>query len=162
MSENNPKPLYEWAAAEVGDTAPPKQTLLDAAQVLMYARTSGETSKVYVDEAFARSRGFDGLAVPFSMAVRIAPGRRSTIMRHKGYAHPVRPTPFARWQCETFAPMKVGDVITVESRMDEKFERRGRKFLVWKVTGRNQHGEVVVEYRSTNMWEGATPADRER
>ena len=155
-------PTYEWDVAEVGDAAPPKNTPIDEAVLELYTRTSGDHNPLYSDEAFARSKGLDGLGVPVSAAVRVAPGRRATIMRVKGYAHPVRPTPCARWQCETFGPMKVGDVITVQSFLDEKYEKRGRKYLVWRVEGRNQRGELVVVYRSTNVWEGAKPGDRTR
>jgi hypothetical protein len=114
------------------------------------------------DEAFAHAHGFDGLAVPVSMTIRVAPGRRALIIDRKGYGHPVRPTPFARWQCELHAPMKVGDTITSNSQLGDKFEKNGRKYLVWQVEAYNQHGEKVAEYRATNSWEGAKPEDRSR
>ena len=155
-------PLYEWAVAAVGDSVPPIDTLVDPARIALYIKTSGDNNPIYSDEKFAKSVGLDGLAVPVSMAMRVAPTRRAIIMSRKGYKHPVRPTPFARWECTFFAPMKPGDVITSESQMSEKFEKRGRKYVVWKVAGRNQRGEVVMEYRSTNSWEGAKPEDRNR
>jgi len=156
------RPVYEWAAAEVGDTAPDKSTAVSRALVELYVRTSGDANPLYTDEAFARSKGLPGLALPVAAAVRIAPGKRSTIIRHKGYQHPVRPTPFARWECETFAPVQPGDVITSTSMLDEKYEKRGRKYLVWKVEARNQRGELVLIHRATNAWEGADPRDRTR
>jgi 3-hydroxybutyryl-CoA dehydratase len=162
MENQNARPVYEWDAAEVGDTAPDKTVAVTPALVALYARTSDDDNPLYTDERFARAHGFDGLAVPVSMAVRMAPGKRSTIIKHKGYQHPVRPTPFARWQCETFVPVKPGDVITSESFLDEKYEKRGRKYLVWKVIGRNQRGEIVVIHRATNVWEGSKPDDRVR
>jgi acyl dehydratase len=156
------RPVYEWEAAQPGDTAPDKQVEVPPALVALYARTSGDASPLYTDEAFARGRGLEGLAVPYSMAMRMAPGKRATIMRYLGYRHPVRPTPFSHWQCETFAPVRVGDTITSHSVMEQKYERNGRKYLVWKVEGRNQRGELVVVHRATNMWDGGKPADRER
>jgi acyl dehydratase len=161
MQEANPLPVYEWAAAEVGDTAPDKTVIMTRELIALYVNTSGDNNPLYTDQAFARAHGLPDVAVPVSMAVRIAPGKRSTIIRHKGYQHPVRPTPFARWECETFAPVQPGDVITSESFLDEKYER-GRKYLVWKVIGRNQRGEIVVVHRATNAWEGSKPDDKVR
>jgi acyl dehydratase len=146
----------------VGDTTQDKVVTVTRQLVDLYVRTSGDANPLYIDEAFAKSRGLGDIAVPISAAVRIAPGKRSTIIRAKGYQHPVRPTPFARWECETFAPVLPGDVITSTSCLDEKFEKRGRKYLVWKVVGRNQRGEIVVIHRATNAWEGSQPRDRVR
>jgi hypothetical protein len=33
---------------------------------------------------------------------------------------------------------------------------------VWHVTARNEGGEPVMEYRSTNCWDGARPEDKKR
>ena len=160
-NEDNP-PVYEWSVAEIGDSALPEDHPVDPARIALYVKTSGDRNPLFTDEKLARSLGFDGLKVPASMAIRMAPGRRTHIMKQKGYRQPIRPTPFARWECQFFAPVKPGDVITSESRLDEKYEKRGRKYLVWKVTGRNQRGENVVEYLWTNSWEGSKPEDRTR
>lgn len=162
MDTPTERPVYEWAAAEAGDTAPDKTVTVTRELVALYADTSGDRNPLYTDAVFAREHGFDKGAVPFSMAVRMAPGKRATIIRHKGFSHPVRPTPFARWECETFAPVLPGDVITSESVMEEKYEKRGRKYLVWKAIGRNQRGEIVVIHRATNVWEGSRPEDKVR
>ena len=162
MSNEENRPVYEWSVAEVGDSVAPRVTTVDPDRIALYVKTSGDRNPLFTDEKFARSLGFEGLKVPASMAIRMAPGRRTRIMKQKGYRQPIRPTPFARWECQFFAPVKPGDVITSESRLDEKYEKRGRKYLVWKVTGYNQRGEVVVEYRATNSWEGFKPEDRVR
>ncbi|MCC6472957.1 MAG: MaoC family dehydratase [Burkholderiales bacterium] len=162
MTVENERPIYEWAVAQVGDTIAPARVRVDPARIALYVKTSGDDNPIYTDEAFARSKGLDGCAVPIAMAMRVAPTRRSVIMANKGYRHPVRPTPFARWQVEFAAPMKPGDVVTSESKLGEKFDKRGRKYLVWHVKGSNQDGAPVLEYRSTNAWEGTRPEDTER
>jgi len=162
MTDETQRPIYEWTAAEVGDSVAPRDTVVETSRIAQYVATSGDTNPLYTDEAFAHAHGFDGLAVPVSMTIRVAPGRRALIIDRKGYGHPVRPTPFARWQCELHAPMKVGDTITSNSQLGEKFEKNGRKYLVWQVEAYNQHGEKVAEYRATNSWEGAKPEDRSR
>lgn len=162
MANQEDKPVYEWAVAEVGDTIPPADIRVEPSRIDLYVKTSGDDNPIYSDAEFAKSKGLDGCAVPVAMAMRVAPTRRSVIIREKGYKHPVRPTPFARWECQFFAPMKPGDVITSETRLGEKFEKRGRKYVVWTISARNQRGEKVLEYRSTNCWEGAKPEDKTR
>ncbi|OGA25474.1 MAG: hypothetical protein A3I01_18190 [Betaproteobacteria bacterium RIFCSPLOWO2_02_FULL_65_24] len=162
MANEDTTPVYEWAVAEVGDSVPPADIKVDPDRIALYVKTSGDDNPIYTDEAFARSKGLDGTAVPIAMAMRVAPTRRSVIMKEKGCKHPVRPTPFARWQCEFFAPLKAGELITSESQLGEKFEKRARKYVVWHVKARNERGEPVLEYRSTNCWEGAKPEDRKR
>lgn len=162
MANQEDKPVYEWAVAEVGDTIPPADIRVEPSRIDLYVKTSGDNNPIYSDAEFAKSKGLDGCAVPVAMAMRVAPTRRSVIIREKGYKHPVRPTPFARWECQFFAPMKPGDVITSETRLGEKFEKRGRKYVVWTISARNQRGEKVLEYRSTNCWEGAKPEDKTR
>lgn len=155
-------PVYEWDEATIGDGVSEYDASVEKDAVGLYVRSTGDENPLYVDAGFARSKGLDDLGVPVSMTMRVAPTRRAVIMAQKGYAHPVRPTPFARWECRTFAPMRPGDVITSTSRLAEKFEKRGRKFVVWEIVGHNQRGEKVVEHRCTNMWEGAKPEDRSR
>jgi len=162
MNDLTAKPPYEWDVATVGDTLPPRDTTVGYDLVQLYMDTSGDRNPVFTDAALARSCGLPGTTVPASMAMRVASTRRTTIMDAKGYSHPVRPTPFAKWECEFFAPITPGDVITANSQLDHKYEKNGRKYLVWKVTARNQRGEPVIEYRSTNAWEGSKPGDRSR
>ncbi len=150
MAIDTARPVYEWDVAEVGDSLPPDDSTVEARRIQTYV------------EAFARAHGFNGVAVPISMVCRVASTRRRQIMNAKGYEHPVRPTPFAHWECETFAPMQVGDVITSETKMAEKYEKRGRHYVVWHVVGRNQRGEKVLEYRYTNLWDLGKPEDRQR
>ena len=156
------RPSYEWAVAESGDTLPPKQVVIEPRLVDVYMDSSGDRNPLYTDAALARSVGLKATAIPSLMAIRVAPTSRTELMDHKGFDHPVRPTPYARWECEFFEPMQPGDMITTESQMAEKYEKNGRKYLVWQVVGRNQHGRKVVEYRTHNAWEGSKPHDRQR
>ena len=127
MANEDTTPVYEWAVAEVGDSVPPADIKVDPDRIALYVKTSGDDNPIYTDEAFARSKGLDGTAVPIAMAMRVAPTRRSVIMKEKGCKHPVRPTPFARWQCEFFAPLKAGELITSESQLGEKFEKHDHR-----------------------------------
>ncbi|MBI4200777.1 MAG: hypothetical protein HY531_00635, partial [Chloroflexi bacterium] len=63
---------------------------------------------------------------------------------------------------KTYAPLNVGDVISSESELGDKYERRGRKYLTWHVVGHNQRGEKVAEYDYTNLWDEGKPEDKVR
>lgn len=154
---------YTWDRAVVGDKAPGEATVeATAEKIRQYVDLEDDTNRLYVDEEFARKHGFVGPAVPIAMVCRVAPNRRAEIMEARGYEHPVRPTPFARWQCKTYAPLNVGDVITSTDEVSGKYERRGRRFLTWHVVGHNQRGEKVCEYYYTNLWDEGKPGDKAR
>jgi acyl dehydratase len=162
MPTDSKKPIYEWAVAKVGDRRRPESIPVSRSKVALYAKSSGDTNPLFTDEAFAKAHGFEAVAVPIAMTTRVAPHKRREIIAQNGYEAPVRPTPFARWQCKLFAPMKPGDVITSEAVVGEKFEKRGRRYITWSVIARNQNGETVAEYSATNSWEGSKPEDKTR
>ena len=162
MAHDDKKPIYEWAAARVGHRRKTISMPVKKERIDLYVKSSGDPNPLLSDEKFARAKGFETMAVPVAMTTRVAPHNRRSIMLQNGFEHPVRPTPFARWECRLFAPMKPGDVITSDARVGDKFEKRGRKYIVWEVVAHNQRGEKVAEYRTTNSWEGAKPEDKSR
>ena len=162
MAYDNTKPLYEWDVAKVGDTRKTISIPIKKERIDLYLRSTNDPNPILRDEKFARDRGFETTAVPVAMTTRVAPHNRRSIMLQNGYEHPMRPTPFARWECHLYAPMKPGDVITSDARVSDKFEKRGRKYIVWEVVAHNQRGEKVAEYRTTNCWDGAKPGDKTR
>lgn len=162
MSSDSNKPIYEWAVAKVGDSRKPESITVNPGKIDLYVKASGDTNPLFTDEAFAKAHGLESVAVPIAMTTRVAPHKRREIIAQNGYDAPVRPTPFARWQCKLFAPMKPGDVITSEGKVGAKFEKRGRRYITWQVEAHNQDGEKVAEYSVTNSWEGAKPEDKTR
>ena len=154
---------YTWDKATPGDKAPGEAKVeVTEDRVQQYVDSEDDTNRLYVDKEFARKPGFAGPAIPVSMVCRVAPNRRNEVMAAKGYVHPVRPTPFAHWQCKTFAPLQVGDVITSTAELSSKDERRGRHYVTWHVVGHNQRGEKVCEYYYSNLWDEGKPDDKTR
>ena len=66
-----------------------------------------------------------------------------------------RQTPFAKCEIRWHQPVAVGDVITGTRRVLEKYERRGSRFVTFRVEGVNQRGETVVEYDYTCIFDYA-------
>ena len=57
-------------------------------------------------------------------------------------------------QCRFAAPVHPGDTLTARSLVVEKRESTSRPafgIVTWRTEGYNQRGEVVVEYRRTNL-----------
>ena len=158
-----PEHWYTWDKAVAGDKAPAKAKVeVTSEKIQQYVDLEDDTNRLYVDNEFAQKLGFKGPAVPMAMVCHVAPNQRREVMQARGYDHPVRPTPFARWQCKTFAPLKVGDVVTSTTELGRKDERRGRHYLTWHVVGYNQRGEKVCEYSYTNLWDEGKLEDRSR
>jgi len=155
MTTETPLPPYEWDDAEIGDTRPPYDGYVDPDLVAKYVRITGDANPALRPEA-----GGDG--APLAMLIHMAPSGRADIMATKGFSPPVRPTPFARIELELFEKIHQGDVITTTASVVDKYERRGRKYLVWGVEGRNQSGRLVIRYRQHNVWEGSKSEDRTR
>lgn len=154
MTADEPK-YYDWDVARIGDTRAPQEHFVDPERVAQYVRISGDRNPAYLPEE-------GGDAVPLAMLIHMAPTGRADIMAERGYLPPVRPTPFARIQLELFAKIRQGDTVTTTAKVADKFEKRGRKYIVWEVEGRNQHGELVIRYHQQNVWEGGKPEDRTR
>ena len=66
-----------------------------------------------------------------------------------------RQTPFAKCEIRWHQPVCVGDVITGKRGVLEKYERRGSRFVTFRVEGVNQHGVTAVEYDYTCIFDYA-------
>ena len=64
-------------------------------------------------------------------------------------------TPFAKCEIRWHQPVSVGDVITGTRGVLEKYERRGSRFVTFRVEGINQHGIKAVEYDYTCIFDYA-------
>jgi acyl dehydratase len=66
-----------------------------------------------------------------------------------------RQTPFAKCTARWFAPIRVGDTLTSSAQVLEKYERRGSKFVTFRVEITNQDQDRVAEYDYTCIFEYA-------
>ncbi len=62
----------------------------------------------------------------------------------------------ARTEVEHKKPVKVGTKIRAEGRLSEKYEKRGKYYLVWEVTVRDESGDevLVAKYANCALPEG--------
>ena len=131
---------------------------IEKGAVAKFARAVGDLNPLYLDEPVARNSSYGGLIAPPTFLRSLIPGR---------YAKPF-PEPFSYVldggsEYKFFAPVRVGDRITVTRRMIELFEKQGKLgtmlFRVQEIRYANQHGEVAATQRTTTISYGTGPRD---
>ena len=151
MKANNVERLWDYDAVEQGQTGTDTLVTLTAENIEEYAAASQNDNSLY------RKAGEDAasdnllIAMP-TMVVTYAPLLRENIAEASGFvalersATARRQTPFAKCEIRWFAPVSEEDVITGSRRVLEKYERRGSRFVTFRVEASNQDGLKVGEY----------------
>jgi len=120
-------------------------------KVREYAHAVGETDARYLDPEAAREAGFDDVvAPPMFAAVYCGPALWPALMDPEiglDFSRMVHGAQEFTWH----EPVVAGDEITTEAELENKSERGGLEFFVFKTTSTNQRGELVSEGRWTNI-----------
>lgn len=114
-------------------------------QIANYSSVVGETNPLYTDDAAAKTGPYGEVVAPTGMLQTM----------HTGFGpDPKLQVPFksasfhAGQKMEFFAPIRVGDTITVWAQVKEIYEKTGRSgrmvFVVNRLTYRNQRQEPVA------------------
>ena len=162
--------LWDFDAVQPGQAGPRTTVKLTPENIATYALVSQNP-----DPRFQRagvSAEFEGALVPMpTMALSYAPMLRGEIAENNGFLAleqsktARRQTPFAKCEAHWFRPVREGDTITGQGRVLEKYERRGSKFVTFRIEAANQQGEPVGRYDYTCIFEYAkgqreVPQDR--
>ena len=102
---------------------------------------------IYFNEPYAKSQGHERIVVsPFLVFITII-GMSVEDLSLGG--------PFVGINdCRFHRPVYVGDTLTASSEVvDKRFSesRPGSAIVTWKTQGRNQHGDLVIEYVRSNL-----------
>ena len=152
--------LWNYEAVEPGQQGQPTLVTLTAATIGEYALAAQNPDSGY--QAAGANLEFDGrlVAMP-TMALAYAPLLREYIAENCGFValerskQARRQTPFAKCEVRWFAPALEGDTITGLRRVLEKYERRGSRFVTFRVEASNQRGERLAEYDYTCIFDYA-------
>ena len=151
--------LWTYDAVRVGQASPPTQVTLLAEHIAEYAACAQNPDPRYLMPS-PEPAGGRMMAMP-TMALTYAPLLREEIAEANGLVAQERSTtarrqtPFAKCEVRWHSPMRAGDTITSVGRVIDKYERRGSKFVTFRVEARNQHDELVAEYDYTSIFEYA-------
>ncbi|MBC8281107.1 MAG: MaoC family dehydratase [Chloroflexi bacterium] len=146
--------LWTFDSVEAGQIGNETTVEITAENIAEYARLALN------DDPYYQSGSNDLVAMP-TMVMTYAPLLREEIAAANGYvAFEVSKTarsqtPFAKCEARWFIPVVPGDVITGRRKVLEKYERRGSKFVTFRVEAINQRGEKAAEYDYTCIFEYA-------
>ncbi len=152
--------LWDFDAVEPGQAGPPTVVTITPEQIAEYASIAQNPDARY--RVGSGSAEYGGAAVPMpTMALSYAPLLRAEIAENNGFTAleqsktARRQTPFAKCAARWFRPARAGDTITSVGRVLEKYERRGSKFVTFRIEAENQRGEPVGRYDYTCIFEYA-------
>lgn len=152
--------LWTYEAVEPGQQGQPTTVSVTAANIAEYALAAQNQDPRYQQAGI--DQGYDGqlVAMP-TMVLTYAPLLRDGIAENSGFVAlewsktARRQTPFAKCEIRWFAPVFAGDTVTGSRQVLEKYERRGSRFVTFRVEATNQHGERVAEYDYTCIFDYA-------
>ncbi len=162
--------LWTYEAVEPGQQGLPTRVGITAENIAEYASVAQNPDPRYRQAGSDQEYAGEAVAMP-TMVLTYAPLLRDDIAEHSGFVAlersktARRQTPFAKCEIRWFGPVRAGDSITGNRRVLEKYERRGSRFVTFRVEATNQHGELVAEYDYTCIFDYAkgqreVPRDR--
>ena len=123
-----------YSELEIGQTSRYQKTVLQD-DIIMFAKLSGDLNPLHLDEEYARTTQFGGC---------IAHGMYTAAVMSAAMATKF-PGPGSLYLSQTLkfrAPVRVGDILTVDSELIKKRDRN--KSIVVSILVTNQDGQKVV------------------
>ena len=162
--------LWEYDAVEPGQAGHPTVVSLTPEHIAAYALVAQNPDARFQRAGTSPEYGGALVAMP-TMVLTCAPLLRDDIAARNGFVAleesrtARRQTPFAKCEIRWFRPLLAGDTITGTRRVLEKYERRGSKFVTFRVEASNQRGEQLATYDYTCIFSYArgqreVPRDR--
>ena len=151
--------LWTYDAVRVGQSGPTTQVTLSAEHIAEYAACAQNPDPRYMIPTPAPA-GERIMAMP-TMALTYAPLLRDEIAANNGFvaqersAVARRQTPFAKCEIRWYRPVYAGETLTGNRRVYQKYERRGSKFVTFRVSAFDEAGAVVASYDYTCIFEYA-------
>jgi acyl dehydratase len=148
MPEVGTKDL-KWEDLTPGKVIALQTYLISLDDIREEAEAYEDYNPIYSDVEFAARSDIGYVVAPFFLTL----GEFVLPLLKDGMKMGVN-TIFASSIKESFRPIFVGDVITKTLSVEETYEKRGKKFLVWRIEWRDQNGELVQSQLRTSYWVG--------
>ena len=152
--------LWDFDAVQPGQKGPVTEVHLTPELIAEYALSSQNPDPRFQQARASPEYGGGIVAMP-TMVLCYAPLMREDIAEASGFVAfeksvtARRQTPFAKCEVSWSRPARPGDTITGTRRVLEKYERRGNRFVVFRVEATNQDRETVAEYDYTCIFDYA-------
>ena len=151
---NEPEKLWDYDAVAIGQTGTETTVTITLDTLREYARATQHARGSELDRMNDAAHPAAVLAMP-SMVLAYAPLLRYDLAENNGFVAledskaARRQTPFAKCDIRWHTPVAVGDCITTTRRVLDKYERRGSRFVTFRVEAVNQRGVMVADYDYT-------------
>ena len=152
--------LWTYDAVAIGQEGTRTEVPITLDNIRAYALAAQNHQARYVDPDNYPKYPPGVVAMP-TMVLAYAPLLRYDIAENNGFVAleesqtARRQTPFAKCAIRWYEPVVAGDTITGTRRVLDKYERRGSKFVTFRVEAGNQRGDKVSEYDYTCIFEYA-------
>lgn len=158
--------LTDEARAWAQEPFAPYEVMISATDIARYARAIGETNPIYFDSAAAKDAGHADVVAPpyFPYTIRMQAANlrdRSDLESDGSSSEDVPPVETTRAMAgettiEMGVPIVAGDVITLEKRIIDLYEKSGRSgdlvFVVQEFLFTNQRGDLVMREAFTRIY----------
>ena len=151
--------LWTYDAVRVRQAGAETQVTLTGEDIAEYAACAQNPDARYLmPSAGAGDDAPRMMAMP-TMALTYAPLLRDEIAEANGFVAQERSvtarrqTPFAKCEIRWYRPVYAGETLTGSRRVYEKYERRGSKFVTFRVSAFDEAGAVVASYDYTCIFE---------
>ncbi len=148
MPEVGTKDL-RWEDLTPGKFVTSQTFLMTLDDIRQEAEAYEDYNPLYSDVDFASKSDIGFVVAPFYLSL----GEFVLPLLKNGIKMGVN-TIYASSVKESFKPIFVGDVITKNLIVERTYEKREKKFLVWRIEWINQHGELVQRHLRTSYWVG--------
>ena len=134
----------------IGHELPPSVLQVERTRLRFFAKAIGETDPVYLDVAAARDQGHADLLAPptFLFAAELDSGAIDELLAKLEV--PLAKLLHGEQGFAYHRPVCAGDTVTVRSRIEDVYDRKGGalEFVVKTSRVTNQHDELVAELRT--------------
>jgi hypothetical protein len=138
-----------WEDLKPGTVIATQTYLMTLDDIRSEAEACEDYDPIYGDVDFASKSDIGHVVTPFYLSI----GEFVLPLLKNGMKMGVN-TIYASSIKESYLPICIGDVITKTLSVDETYEKRGKKFLVWRIEYRNQDGALAQLHLRTSYWVG--------
>ena len=149
--------LWTYDAVRVGQAGPPTQVTLSAEHIAEYAACAQNPDPRYLmpspEPAGGRMMAMPTMALTYAPLLRDEIAEANGLVAQERSATARRQTPFAKCEIRWYRPVYAGETLTGNRRVYQKYERRGSKFVTFRVSAFDEAGAVVASYDYTCIFE---------
>ena len=137
----------------IGHTLPPFQANVEPGRLRFYAKATGQTDPIYLDEEAARAAGHPGLPVPptFLFCLEMESPNPAAIRELLGMDY--RRLLHGEQGFSYYAMAYAGDKLTFSQQIADIYDKKdgALEFVVRKTRVTNQRAELVAELRCVSV-----------